>query len=258
MKIVSVVVTMISLFLCASNVFANEGLMKRITENIVRVCDKPEDAGKYWDMKVKGNGEAEIKLILGEIGLTGGAEFSKGEWQGIRTTIENNRDYRDCVKQLTPIFLEKFISVTTNKTNSESRPRILGGVRWLEYGLGLEMTLDSCVKKSSSVSCVFYANANDYDLELYVYGSSAIYNQDGHKFNSNFVSIANFSSALKKASSKLIGELVKKVKTKVTIRFPDVGEDSRSISKATVKAYIKGKGASDYYNFEFRDIKISI
>ncbi|VAX04715.1 hypothetical protein MNBD_GAMMA20-877 [hydrothermal vent metagenome] len=248
----------ISATVLCSSVFANESIMKNITDNIVKVCDKPEDAGKYWDMKVKGDGAAELKLKLAEFGITGGAEFSKGEWQGVRTTIENNKNYRDCVKQLTPIFIEKFTPIIDVVKEPQTKPRVLGGVKWLEFGLGVEMTLDSCRRQASSVSCIFIVNAKDSDSQLYVYGSSAIYGGNGNKFNSNFVSIANFKSVLKNHRSYLIGELIKHVDTKVIIRFSDVSEDTKIISKAMVKTHIKSKGIADSYDFEFRNIKISI
>lgn len=258
MKNIYLCFLVVSVAVLSSSVFANESTMKNITDNIMKVCDKPEDAGKYWDMKVKGNGAAELKLKLAEFGVTGGAEFTKGEWQGVRSTVENNKNYRDCVKQLTPIFLEKFTPVIDVVKEPQPKPRILGGVKWLEFGLGLEMTLDSCRRQASSVSCVFIVNAKDNDSQLYVYGSSAIYGGNGNKYNSNFVSIANFKSVLKNHRAHLIGELIKHVDTKVTIRFPDVSQDAKIISKAMVKTHVKSKGIADYYDFEFRDIKIRI
>jgi len=246
-------------FALSGSAGADQSIINGITDNVMKVCDKPEDAGKYWDMKIKGNGEAELKLKLADLGLTGEAEFSKGEWEGIRTTVENNRDYRDCVKTLAPLFLEKFTPILEAKDeNQDANTRVLGGVRWVEFGLGLEMTLESCIRESNSVSCIFNANAVDYDLNSRIYGSSAIYDQSGRKYTSDFVSIANFHGALKKSNSYLEGELIRKVNTRVELRFSDVDNTAKTISKAMIKTYIKGKGLSGNHEFDFRNIKIRI
>lgn len=256
-KIIFSIITIGTFFICAPTI-AEKSVLDRITDNIIKVCDKPENAGKYWDIKVRGNGKAELKLKLAELGITGGAEFSKGEWQGVKSTVENNVNYRDCVKELTPIFVEKFTPILNVKNKKKLEPKILGGVKWMEFGLGIEMTLDKCKRHSTSVFCTFFANATNDDASLKIYGGSAIYDQNGHKFLSNFTTIANFKSALKKENSYLTGEIVKGVDTEVTIRFPEVSENSTIISKAMIKTYIKSKGINEYYNFEFRDIKIGI
>ena len=161
-----------------------------------------------WDIRVKGGGEAAIKLKLAEIGVTGEANFSKGEWEGIRSTVEDTKNYRDCVKSLSPIFIDKFSVLIPQKQDEKSQPRILGGVKWQEFGLGLDMTLNACTGQGSTVTCDFSVKANDSDAILKIYGGSAIYDQSGKKYTSSYVAIANFKSELKSINSNLTGELV--------------------------------------------------
>lgn len=132
-----------------------------ITENLMKVCDKPENAGSYWDINVKGDGEAAVKLKLAKLGLTGEAEFSKGEWEGIQRTVEDNKDYRDCVKSLTPIFISKFIPLIQKPESKPKKMRVLGGVKWQESGQGVKVTLIDCSRQSTSVTCEFIATATD-------------------------------------------------------------------------------------------------
>ena len=232
-----------------------------ITENIMKVCDKPENAGSYWDVQVKGDGEAAIKLKLAKLGVTGEAAFSKGEWEGIQRTVEDNKDYRDCVKSLSPLFLEKFIPVIQTPEVTYSEKRILGGVKWQEFGQGVKVTLQSCSRQSNSVICEFNANAVDDDVAMHIYGSSAIYDQNGNKYIANYASISNFKSSFKRSTSRLEGELIKGVDTKIKIRFSSV--DSNAIilvSKAMLNSYIKGNSQrrGDKYEFSFRNVKIIV
>ncbi len=163
-----------------------------ITENITKVCDKPDHAGKYWDIKVKGNGEAGIRLkFLGLGKVSGESTFSKGEWEGVQRTVEDSKDYRDCVKELAPVFLEKFSSLLVPE--AKKKKRRLGGIQWQEFGGGVELTLKTCYRKSDSILCEFSAHATHSDVDrLVIYGHSAIYDQSGNKYMSSFSSIASF------------------------------------------------------------------
>lgn len=241
-----------------SSATAEENIIEIITNNIVKVCNKPDEAGSYWDIRVKGGGEAAIKLKLAKLGITGEAEFSKGEWDGIKSTVEDSKNYRDCVKSLSPTFIEKFTPLIQTKQNTKPQPKILGGIKWQEFGLGLDMTLNSCKKQGSTVTCKFSVKANDTDVTFYIYGSSAIYDQNGNKYDSNYVSVANFKAALKNSRAAVTSELVRGVDSNITIRFTDVHEDALTISKAMIVAHATGKGVNSGHTYAFRDIKISL
>ena len=237
---------------------ADDGLMERITSNVERVCDKPENAGEYWDVKVKGGGDASVRLKLANLGVTGEVEFQKGEWEGVKKTVEDSKSYRECTQLLAPIFIEKFtIDVPTENKNSKSK-RTLGGIQWQVFGGGVSFTLESCDKKSTSVNCTFTAEATDNDVAIEIEGGSAIYDQNGNKFMSSYASISNFTGSLKRRSDEVKGELIRGVKTKVTIRFSNIKDDSESISKAMVVALVIGPSSNTRQNFDFRDVDIKI
>lgn len=87
--------------------------MENVTKNIIEVCRAPADSNKYWDIKIESSGDTKVKLKLADINISGQAEFSKGEWQGVQRVLkeqqaQDNASYRDCAKSLTPLFLNKF------------------------------------------------------------------------------------------------------------------------------------------------------
>jgi len=90
-----------------------------ISDIVEKICLKPSESGKYWDVTIKGDGGVKLALKLANISISGNAEFTKGEWKGIKGSIENNKGYRDCAKHLTPIFLQKFSSIQTHNTSRD-------------------------------------------------------------------------------------------------------------------------------------------
>ncbi len=255
-------VTVFSLF--ALPVFAanNAEALSQITDNIMKVCDKPENAGNYWDIRVKGNGEAEIKLKLAGIGVTGEAAFSKSEWDDIQRTVEDNKDYRDCVKALSPIFIKKFSALISEKVTDEApKRRILGGIKWQESGGGLKVTLSSCHRQSSSVICEFSADPTESDLSIDLSENSAIYDQSGNKFVPSEITVANLKTAFRDHyfNETVHAELVRGIDITVKLKFNNVSKEFTMISKAILIATIKQKRASkENHTFTFRDINIAL
>ncbi len=231
-----------------------------ITDNLIKVCDKPENAGSYWDINVKGDGEASVKLKLAKLGLTGEAEFSKGEWEGIQRTVEDNKNYRDCVKTLTPVFLSKFIPLIQKPESKPEKMRVLGGVKWQESGQGVQVTLTGCSKQSSSVTCQFIATSLNSDVSMNLYSSSAIYDQNGNKYTVNSIAMANFKKTFKLGPSygeTLDGELIKGVDTKISVNFNEIDSGAVMVSKAMLNSTIKdARSNSESQTFSFHDIKI--
>lgn len=85
--------------------------MELITKNIKSVCASPDQKSKYWEVKAEGKNNMDIKLLGMENTLKG--TISKGEWEGIQTVLKKqqakeNQNYRECVKYLTPIFMNNF------------------------------------------------------------------------------------------------------------------------------------------------------
>jgi hypothetical protein len=81
------------------------------------LCLSPSERGKYWEVQVQGEGNSTINIvkILGKAGVAGELKFNKREWQGVQQVLREqqaaeNADYRQCAKQLTPLFLQKFES----------------------------------------------------------------------------------------------------------------------------------------------------
>lgn len=88
---------------------AQAELMKAITNNVKAVCQSPSDQGKHWSVKAKGDGGVTISYL----NTKGEAEFTKEEWEGVQQVLkeqqsDDNKNYRECARDLTPKFLEKF------------------------------------------------------------------------------------------------------------------------------------------------------
>ncbi|MBL1274472.1 MAG: hypothetical protein COB30_000125 [Ectothiorhodospiraceae bacterium] len=261
MKISNQIVA-VSTLLVSSVLYANdESNISLITDNIMKVCDKPENAGSYWDINVRADGEADIKLKIADLGVTGEVVFSKSEWEGIQRTVEDNIDYRTCVKELSPLFVKRFAPIIKSEESKKtSTRRVLGGVRWQELGAGLKVTLSSCYRQSSSVICEFIANSMESDSSVELNEGSAIYDQSGNKYVSSQLSIANFKSSFKRSYlENMQGELVKGVDTMIQAKFSNVTEESIMVSKAMLIGKIKQAGArAEAHTYAFRDIKISL
>ena len=91
-------------------------LMREITENIRAVCEKPSNKGEYWKIQGKAEGNAKVRLMkLGGTKLLGEVDFTKEEWEGVRHVLEERKDYRACARDLTPLFLEKFVPTPNSK-----------------------------------------------------------------------------------------------------------------------------------------------
>jgi hypothetical protein len=96
----------------------------KIVDNITRVCRAPSERGKYWEVKGGGQGTAKINIkLLGEVGGTGTVTLTQGEWEGVQRVLQEkqadeNARYRDCVERLTPLFLEKFVTKWSQRSQS--------------------------------------------------------------------------------------------------------------------------------------------
>ncbi len=234
--------------------------VSQITDNLEQVCDKPENAGNYWDIKVKGNGSAEIRLKLADIGMTGEATFSKAEWLDVQKTVEDSHDYRRCVKALSPLFIEKFSALVAEKfTVRKPKKRTLGGIKWQESGGGLKVTLSSCHRQSSAIICEFSASATESDLSIDLSENSAIYDQSGNKFVPSEITVANLKTAFRDHyfNETVHAELARGMDITVKLKFNDVSKEFTMISKAMLIATIKQKRASkENHTFTFRGINI--
>ena len=230
---------------------------KTISDSVSSVCQKPNDAGSYWDVKVKGDGSASVKLILAKLGITGDAEFSQGEWDGIRASIEDSADYRDCVKYSLPFFIEKFTPILEYPTEQKSNKRTLGGLKWQAFNGGVELVLESCGLNADTVSCSFTAEAVDKDLEIEIEGKSSVYDQLGNKILIGYVSVANFRGEISAERFDVDAELIRGVKTPIVARFVNATEGAKSISKAYIEMSIKGSSSSRT-GFDFRDVAIDL
>jgi len=69
--------------------------------------------GSSVDLRVKGSGSAESGRVIAQmIGagarVSGEAEFSKAEWDGIESMRKEPARYAECVQKLIPMFLDRF------------------------------------------------------------------------------------------------------------------------------------------------------
>ena len=106
------VIAAILCILLSSSLYA-DSLDIQITKNVKELCESPNDPGSHYQVTVGGEANADIRIrLLGLIGLNGDAEFTKEEWEGVRSVLKEdqageNKNYRACVVELTPLFLEK-------------------------------------------------------------------------------------------------------------------------------------------------------
>jgi len=110
-------ISMLLSSLILASAFADS--MQDITKSIRSVCVAPDQKGKYWSVKALGDAKIKIK-ILGVKTKVGG-EVSLKEWDGIKEILKKqqageNKNYRDCVKFITPIFLKNFKENNNIKT----------------------------------------------------------------------------------------------------------------------------------------------
>ena len=54
--------------------------LKDITEAVTRICSQPDKAGEYWDVDIKGTGEATVRLRLPSGKVTGLVKLDKKQW----------------------------------------------------------------------------------------------------------------------------------------------------------------------------------
>lgn len=102
--------------------------INEITESISDICYQPSDGlSKHYEVVVKGDADFRVKF-LGKLG--GEAEFNKEEWEGVERILQKDvatdrKDYRECVKELTPIFIQKFASKeSTFKLGEKNTPNL--------------------------------------------------------------------------------------------------------------------------------------
>ena len=85
---------------------------KEVVDSVTSVCRAPGEQGKYWDVEATGKGDVDLRLLkkLPGVGVEGKVRFSKGEWEGVQRVLRDhqardNADYRQCVRALTPLFI---------------------------------------------------------------------------------------------------------------------------------------------------------
>jgi len=122
--------------------FSKDDEMNSLVENIKKICQSPSERDSYWNVSLKGDGKARIKFIGA---VSGEADFSKGEWSGIQRVLkahqkDDSKNYRECAKELTPLFIDKFSTEKVEKgsylvkvKNSPVRKNELSGVKLRLY-----------------------------------------------------------------------------------------------------------------------------
>lgn len=140
----------------------------KITRNIKDICLAPSDKGKYWETSLKAGGETNVKLkFLGKASAE--ASFGIGEWNGVQRVLQSqqahdNTSYRNCVKRLTPLFLDKF--VRNKQPVSSAKPKNVLSESKLSVKLAMPILIyDSETKRPQRlVLIVVFVNSADYDL----------------------------------------------------------------------------------------------
>lgn len=82
-------------------------------EMVRDTCQTAKDEGSFSSLTAKGQVEGNIRVkLVGKLGADAFIEMSEEEWTSIRQVVRtdqlaDNQDYRDCVKALTPVVLDK-------------------------------------------------------------------------------------------------------------------------------------------------------
>lgn len=108
---------LVALSIAGSTQAMTEEEIKIVKESVLELCRGGSLQGKTSSVSVKGDGAVTIVIFkkLVEAGLNGKAEFSEKEWIGIQPLLPEKFDskaYTECVKELTPKFLDKFSSAS--------------------------------------------------------------------------------------------------------------------------------------------------
>lgn len=104
----------------------NAAGLQEITKSIQNICQAPTTGtSSYYKIVAKGNTSLKVRF-LGKLG--GEAEFTKEEWEGVQRVLRKDlagdrKDYRLCVRTLTPTFIIKF---TQNVTTLEKKIKFSG------------------------------------------------------------------------------------------------------------------------------------
>jgi hypothetical protein len=107
-------------FLLSNSVLAEN--LDVIVKSVKEVCEQPSQQGTYWNASGKGDVKAGMVRVIA-VGVNGEANFTKTEWEGVKDVLANNKDYRSCAVQLTPIFLEKFSPKTATKSANSNKTK---------------------------------------------------------------------------------------------------------------------------------------
>ncbi|AEX22254.1 hypothetical protein [Vibrio sp. EJY3] len=91
----------------------NKEDMSAVESTVKNLC-QISDGGTSESIQV--GGEGDVKVRVGALGLgsvKGSVDFTKREWNGVQQVLrehqaQDSKDYRACVRSLTPIFLEKY------------------------------------------------------------------------------------------------------------------------------------------------------
>lgn len=90
-------------------------IIRDITVAVKSLCSSPDKKGNNWSLEVTGEGVARLKLVGG---VKGEVTFSREEWSGIKDSIADRPNLRDCVRDLVPQFLSKFAPSHTGGSSS--------------------------------------------------------------------------------------------------------------------------------------------
>jgi len=131
--------------------------MAAIVENIKIVCQAPAERGKSWSVTATGAGQAKLIIKLIDLGVSGAIEFNKEEWEGVQRVLrehqaEDNRNYRECARELTPLFVQKF---SANPILLEERLKQQESINKSQY-IGIYASHIARIKDVVREKCVSY------------------------------------------------------------------------------------------------------
>ena len=182
-----------------------------IINNLKSLCQSSDRQSKYFKINGKGDFGVNITLLNTKGNITG--TISKENWEGVQRVLRKqqlmeNKDYRECIKELTPLFIKTFVSTNqqnvNQKINKENRiiKKVVPKIKLIE---GIEFKLKYCKQDSNNIKCYFNITntiENDKTVSLFAKGYSFIIDIEGEKY---YASTIKFGRHTKSSSiSKLM------------------------------------------------------
>lgn len=139
-------------------------VMRDITNTVRSLCNSPDREGDDFSIEGQVGGGTLIRML----GVKGEVSLSSSQWQGIKDALSDRKNLRDCVRDLTPLFLDNF---RPNKGSGIDDSQ-LGNI--CRANQDFELCLDSWTARGSTASVgLTLWNTTGRDVRVCMFGRYA-------------------------------------------------------------------------------------